>query len=75
MSSNQPQAWTGRDASTYHPAELLKGPGSRRSLTPRQIAETRPEDEEQLDDYSALYRAALEGVSTRSMVRVTAVSR
>ncbi len=37
-------------------------------MTPREIANTRPEDEEHMDDFSALYRAALEGVSTQSMV-------
>ena len=62
MSTNQPQGWTG-SASTLHPAELLRAPGSKRSLTPSQIAAS--EDEERMDDFGALYRAALEGVSTR----------
>ena len=42
-----------------------------------QIAQTRPENEEQLDDYSALYRAAMETVPSRgrSMVCFVAARR
>lgn len=68
MSTNQPQGWTG-SASTLHPSELLRAPGSKRSFTPAQIAAS--EDEEHLDDFGALYRAALEGVSTRRRSMVT----